>query len=96
MEPLLTTKYISLVNLLADRAVFPEYPSERCEAEKASADILHWLNQPEAHASVVQELKQLRERVANPGACKRAARYIRDALTSTDHAPSRLPLKVSA
>ena len=96
MEPLLTTKFISLVNLLADQKLFPEYPSERCEAEAASTDILRWLDHPAEHQSVVQQLVRLRREVAKPGACSRAADYIHRTLCGATPVNRADALKVSA
>jgi lipid-A-disaccharide synthase len=96
MEPLLTTKFISLVNLLAEQKLFPEYPSDRCEAEAASKDILHWLDHPTEHESIVQQLVRLRRLVAKPGACNRAAEYIYRTLCGTMPENHAGALKVSA
>jgi lipid-A-disaccharide synthase len=74
-------RYISLVNLLADRELFPEYLSARCEAEAVGADVLRWLNDPAAYEAVCRELAVLRQRVAAPGACDRAADYLLHTLT---------------
>lgn len=73
---LMTTRFISLVNLLADEELFPEYLTDRCPAAALSRHILHWLNDPAAAAALRDRLAALRERVAEPGACDRAARYI--------------------
>jgi lipid-A-disaccharide synthase len=72
--------FISLVNLLAGKQLFPEYLSMNCQAEPMAEDILHWLNDREAYEEVCGELKTLRERVAHPGACDRAAEAIVDLL----------------
>jgi lipid-A-disaccharide synthase len=71
-----TSDYISLVNLLAGREIYPEFLTDRCEADAMSAHILRWLNDPMAYADVRAELRTLRRKVAEPGACERAARYI--------------------
>jgi lipid-A-disaccharide synthase len=73
---LLDAPYISLVNLLAGRELFPEYATVRCEAQAVSGHLLRWLNDPAAHGEVCGELAELRRRVAEPGACERAARYL--------------------
>jgi lipid-A-disaccharide synthase len=75
-----TSRYISLVNLLAGRELYPEYLTDRCEAEAISEHILRWLNDPAAYAGVGAELTALRGRVAEPGACERAARYLLEVL----------------
>jgi lipid-A-disaccharide synthase len=72
----MTTRYISLVNLLADREIFPEYLTDRCEAEAVSGHVLRWLNDEAAYAAACGELAALRRQVATPGACERAARYV--------------------
>src|SRR5262249_44703278 len=76
----ITCGYISLVNLLADKELFPEFASDRCEAEGIAGHLLRWLNDPAAHAAVCQELADLRAGVAAPGACERTARYVLDVL----------------
>jgi lipid-A-disaccharide synthase len=66
-------KYISLVNLLADKEVFPEYLTHACRAEEMAGHVLHWLGDRAACEAVRGELAALRARVAAPGACDRAA-----------------------
>ena len=73
---LVTTKFICLVNLLADRAVFPEFPTTRDNPDELAAPIVKWLTSPEAHAATVAKLRTLRDRVAVPGACERAAAFL--------------------
>jgi lipid-A-disaccharide synthase len=68
--------YITLVNLLAHKELFPEYLTARCEARSISQHILGWLNDPTARASIRQELRSLRKRYAAGGACERAALYV--------------------
>lgn len=65
--------YISLVNLLAGKVLFPEYLTARCPAEEIAGHVLGWLGDPYAYAAVIAELHTLRNRVAIPGACARAA-----------------------
>jgi lipid-A-disaccharide synthase len=72
----MTSRYISLVNLLADREVFPEFLTDRCEAVPIAEHVLRWLNDPTAAAAARAELAALRRRVAEPGACDRAARFM--------------------
>jgi lipid-A-disaccharide synthase len=68
--------YISLVNLLAEKELFPEYLSDRCEAEVAAEHILHWLRDDDKYRGVCRQLGCLRDSVAQPGACRRAAELI--------------------
>jgi lipid-A-disaccharide synthase len=69
-------KYASLVNLLLDKPLFPEYLGCRLPADAIAASVLRWLEDPAAYAAVKSELAALRERVAEPGACDRAAANI--------------------
>ncbi len=73
---LVTSKYISLVNLLAGREVFPEFPTTRDNPDELAAPIVRWLTSPAAHRATVEELRALRDRVAVPGACERAAAFL--------------------
>jgi lipid-A-disaccharide synthase len=72
------SKYITLVNLLADRVLYPEYLGARCLAEELAGNVLGWLQDPAAHAKLCAELQALKETVAEPGACARAAAAILD------------------
>jgi lipid-A-disaccharide synthase len=65
-------KYISLVNLLADKPVLPEYLTHADKAEALAGHVLHWLDDRAAYEAVRGELAALR-RAAAPGACGRAA-----------------------
>ena len=81
LKPLVTTKYITLVNLLADKLLYPEHPCITCQSEIVSKEILHWLNDAQAYESLRNELIALRDRCAMPGACDRAAERIVQTLT---------------
>jgi lipid-A-disaccharide synthase len=74
-------RFISLVNLLADHELFPEYLTDRCEAEAIAGHLLQWLSAPGAMAEAKQRLAELKAKAAVPGACDRAARIIVDRLS---------------
>jgi lipid-A-disaccharide synthase len=86
---LMTTPHISLVNLLAGEEIFPEFLTDRCEAAAISAHVLRWLNDPALYTTVCGRLAALRRRVAEPGACERAARFVLDALAGQEQGPRR-------
>lgn len=71
-----TAKYISLVNLLADKELFPEHLTDRCEAEAMSREVLRWLNDEACYRESVCELSELKAKVALPGACAKAATFL--------------------
>ena len=70
IRPLLTTKYITLVNLLADEDACSRIASMDCEAASVSREVTcSWLNDERPMPSICRELLALRERAALPGAC---------------------------
>ncbi len=71
-----TSRYISLVNLLAGKELFPEFLTDRCQAESMSRHVTRWLDDEKAYAELCGELAALRARVAQSGACDRAAQYV--------------------
>ncbi len=69
-------KYISLVNLLADAEVFPEYLTWQDASGDLARWAADWLGDAEAYGRVTGTLADLRARVAQPGASDRAADHI--------------------
>jgi lipid-A-disaccharide synthase len=67
------SKYISLVNLLADAEVMPEYLTDHDVSAEMAAWALRWLNDPAERERAAAALAELRGRVAVPGASERAA-----------------------
>ena len=72
----MTCKYISLVNLLADEELFPEYLTTTDNSDEVAGHVIGWLKSPAAREAVVERLRKLREQVAIPGACERAAAFL--------------------
>ena len=72
--------YISLVNLLAGKPLYPEFLTARCPAEGMAGHVLRWLDDRHAYEALCGELAALRDRVAEPGACDRAAAAVLDVL----------------
>ena len=72
----LKSKYISLVNLLADAEVMPEYLTPVDVSGKLAAHASRWLGDPQERRKASQALAELRDRVAVPGASDRAASRI--------------------
>ncbi len=75
-RPFIKAKYISLVNLLADSEVFPEYLTWRDVSDDLARWALTWLVDLAARKQRTEALENLRRRVAEPGACDRAAERI--------------------
>jgi lipid-A-disaccharide synthase len=70
------SKFITLVNLLADRTLYPEYVASRCLGEELAGNVLSWLQDPDAYAGLCAELRALKDQVAVPGACGRGGAAI--------------------
>jgi lipid-A-disaccharide synthase len=73
-------RYISIVNLLADKELYPEFLSSRCEAARMAGHVVRWLDDAAEHQRVIAELAALRDKIAQPGACERAARCVLEVL----------------
>ena len=73
---LMTTKFISLVNLHAEDEIYPEFLTCRDVSDGIAASVLKWLNDPAEVAATVGKLRALRDRIALPGACERAAEFL--------------------
>lgn len=76
---LVTCHYMSLPNLIAGRAVMPEFPftGHVSEHVRRMADILDgWLSDSETRAAARSVLLRLRDRAARTGGCERAAAAI--------------------
>jgi lipid-A-disaccharide synthase len=67
------SKYISLVNLLADAEVMPEYLTPVDVSDELAGWARKWLSDPIERRKASQALAELRDRVAIPGASDRAA-----------------------
>jgi lipid-A-disaccharide synthase len=75
-RPFIKAKFISLVNLLADAEVFPEYLTPVDVSAELAGWAHRWLSRPELREEAVRAIVRLRDRVAQPGACERAAERI--------------------
>lgn len=76
----MTSRFITLVNLLADKELFPEFLTDRCPAADVAETVLGWLEDREKYEGTCRELAELKRRVAEPGACERAATFVLDTL----------------
>ena len=85
------SKYISLVNLLADDEVFPEYLTWRDVSGELARWALAWLDDSEARSRATTSLMKLRAQVARPGASDRAAEQIAGWLRENRREKAALP-----
>ena len=83
-RPFIKSKYISLVNLLADAELMPEYLTTRDVSPELAAHALRWLGDPAERAVASRRLADLRGLVAVPGAAERAAESILSMIAERD------------
>lgn len=69
-------KYISLPNLILDKAAFPELLQKDASGPGLAAQAERWLNDPQAWREIMDDLKKVRQIVGPPGASRRAASII--------------------
>lgn len=77
---LLKCKYITLVNLLANKEIYPEFLTDRDPSIGVAASMLELLDNPTRADEVRKDLQDVRNRVAQPGACDRAAAFLMERL----------------
>jgi lipid-A-disaccharide synthase len=92
----ITAPYISLVNMLAGAELFPEFLTDRCEAEAISRHVLGWLKEPEVYRTLREQLTELRAKVGESGACERAAKFVLAKLEWVDGLKTPARLRASA
>lgn len=69
-------KYISLINLLAEQELTPEYLTTTDTSEPMAKQLLHWLSDETARQQVKSQMQQVKDSVARTGACQRAVEYL--------------------
>jgi lipid-A-disaccharide synthase len=88
---ILTVKYLSLTNLLADEELSPEFPGAADFSGPVSDTVLKWLTDEPARAAVVAKLDALCAKVAVPGAVARAADFLTSELVRSPLPPVGSP-----
>jgi lipid-A-disaccharide synthase len=83
---LMACRYFSLVNLLADRPLFPEHRGFRMNGPEVGGPIVEWLTNSNKYELIRGELAALRAKVMKPGACRWAALCIFDELSKQSSA----------
>jgi lipid-A-disaccharide synthase len=69
-------RYMSLVNLLGNDEIYPEYLSIGCPGSEMAERALRWIRTPRELEPMRDRLRALRDRLAVPGACAKAAQFI--------------------
>ncbi|HMO37301.1 MAG TPA: hypothetical protein PKA06_14780, partial [Gemmatales bacterium] len=76
-------RYISLINLLADREISPEYLTKTDCSRAMSKHLVQWLGDEKARLQVVEAMQRVQSSVARPGACQRAVDHLLAAIDQT-------------
>jgi lipid-A-disaccharide synthase len=69
-------KHISLINLLSEEVLSPEFLTRGDESQNMAPILIHWLQNENERCQVAAAMQQLRNQVARPGACKRAVEHM--------------------
>lgn len=72
--------YITLVNLLAEEELYPEFLTDKDPSQEVCEHLYRWLSNVEFYQTTVDKLIRLREQYAHSGASRRAAGFIVDTL----------------
>ncbi|MBX9656279.1 lipid-A-disaccharide synthase [bacterium] len=70
------TPYVTLVNLLAGRRIFPEFIGPQDNSATIAGIVSHWLLNEEERKRTTDLMRKLKQLYASPGASDSAARYI--------------------
>ena len=73
---LITVKYLSMPNLLANEAVFPEFIQGQATPRAIAQAVADLLRSPEQQAGIKNKLKDVVRQLGEPGAARRAARAV--------------------
>lgn len=68
--------YITLVNLLAEEELYPEFLTDHCPAAAVAEHLDRWLRDEGSRQRLIQRLNILKGAVGRPGACRLAAEQI--------------------
>ena len=79
-RPFIKSRFITLVNLLADAELMPEFLTTVDVSRELAAQAIRWLDDPRERARAANSLAALRDKVARPGASERAAERIAAAM----------------
>ena len=69
-------KYLSMVNVMANEAIVPEFIQERLEASAVAQEGLELLNNPQRREAMKRQVARIVATLGEPGASKRAAEAI--------------------
>ncbi|WP_417847963.1 lipid-A-disaccharide synthase [Thalassoglobus sp.] len=86
-KALLTVDYMSLPNLIANRAIMPEYPLVRQQSrhiDRMTAQLDEWISHPELVDETRKQLTVIAKAIVETGGVQRAAEVLVNRLSKTD------------
>ncbi len=89
VKRLISVDTITLVNLLAEKKLYPEFAGSRIDPHAVASKVLHWLDDEFAYSGLCKELEELRDRFGSPGACEHAADRIVEVVAGKPVMPAR-------
>ncbi|MFT3880857.1 MAG: lipid-A-disaccharide synthase [Gemmatales bacterium] len=75
-------KYISLINLLAEKEVSPEFLTSKDDSQPMADQLISWLKDNSERQSVIDQMQHIKQGVARQGACERAVEHLLQSLRS--------------
>jgi lipid-A-disaccharide synthase len=79
-------RFISLINLLADQEISPEFLTKQDESEAMAKQLTRWLQDEAERQAVRKAMAEVRAGVARTGACARAVDHLLDSLKTLKRA----------
>ncbi|MSU33439.1 MAG: lipid-A-disaccharide synthase, partial [Pedosphaera sp.] len=81
---IINVPYLALPNILANKAVIPEFIQDAATPSAIAEAVIQLLNDPVLHSRTVAELERVRELLGDPGVCRRAADAILELSRTSD------------
>lgn len=81
---IINVPYLALPNILANKAVIPEFIQDAATPSAIAEAVIQLLNDPVLRSKTVTELERVRELLGVPGACRRAADAILELSRASD------------
>lgn len=75
---IINPKYIGLVNIIAGGSVAPELIQLKATGERIAAEALSILSNPDRRLEMISKLKNIRQKLGDPGAARKAAQIACD------------------
>ncbi len=75
------TKYIGMVNVLANKEIVPELLQSDFTVKSITDHVVRLLQDHDYRETMIGELKKIGQKLGEPGAYKRAAKCIEDFIT---------------